>query len=124
MNPIPWLCTLFSSRLAQIRFADPRRLVDGEQVGNGGGQCESVVPQRPYPSRLRSFFFGPFVGENPIAFPGPSRRDGIALVEVMNENFDHLIGSDDVTFANNVGLAISLRLEVSSTSVCLGRKHC
>ena len=45
-----------------------------------------------------------------------SGRNGIAFTDVLNENFDHLVGRDDPMFANYTGPAVSLRLEVSPAS--------
>ena len=85
------------------------------------GRREIDVPQRPYIPHHRQNYFDHFAAENPITFPSRSGRGGIALTDVLNENFDHLVGRDDPMFANYVGPAISLRLEVSSTRVYLGK---
>ena len=84
---------------------------------NSRGRRESAVPQRPYVPHHRQNYFDQFIAENPITFSSRSGRDGIALADVMNDNFDHLIGRDDPMFPNYQGPAISLRLEVSSTWV-------
>ena len=77
------------------------------------GQRGVMVPQRPYIPHHRQNYFDQFIPENPITFPSRSGRRGIALADVMNENFVHLIGGDDPMFVNYTGPAISLRLEVS-----------
>jgi hypothetical protein len=82
---------------------------------NSRGQREVVVPQRPYIPHHRQNYFDQFIPETPITFPSRSGRDGIALEDVMNESFDHLLGRDDSMFANYTGPAISLRIEVRST---------
>jgi len=84
---------------------------------NSRGRRESAIPQRPYVPHHRQNYFDQFIPENPITFPSRPGRDGIALTDVMNENFDYLIGRDDPMFANYAGPAISLRIEVSPTWV-------
>ena len=90
---------------------------------NSRGRRESPVPQRPYVPHHRQNYFDQFIAENPITFPSRTGRDGIALTDVMNENFDYLMGRDDPMFANYPGPAISLRLEVSFTRWWLAKKH-
>ena len=80
---------------------------------------EVDVPQRPYIPHHRQNYFDQFIAENPITFCTRSGRQGIAITDVMSENFDHLWGRDDPMFANYTGPAISLRLEVSSFRACL-----
>ena len=82
---------------------------------DNGGRRESTVPQRPYVPHYRQNYFDQFIAENPITFPSRSGRDGIAFTDILNENFDDLIGRDDPMFPNYQGPAISLRLEVNST---------
>jgi len=94
-------------------------MIQIQMPGNNRGHREVMVPQRPYVPHHRQNYFDQFIPENPIVFPIRSGRDGIALTDVMNENFDHLIGRDDPMFANYTGPAISLRLEVSYVSVYL-----
>ena len=72
-----------------------------------------MVPQRSYVPHHRQNYFDQFNPDGPILFSGRSGREGIALPDVMSENFDHLAGRDDPMFANYAGPAISLRLEVS-----------
>jgi hypothetical protein len=78
-----------------------------------------MVTQRPYVPHHRQNYFDQFTPEGPITFLSRTGRDGIALTDVLNENFDHLIGRDDPMFPNYAGPAISLRLEVSPASVYL-----
>ena len=85
---------------------------------DSGGRCGVMVPQRPYLPHYRETYFDQFLSEDPITFPSHSGRDGIALTDAMDENFDNLVGMDDQmhTFVNYTDSAISLRLEVSSSS--------
>ena len=92
-----------------------------QMPGNPRGRREVTVPQRSYVPHHRQNYFDQFIPENPITFHSRTGGDGIALVDVMNENFDHLIGRDDPMFANYTGPAISLRLEVSPTAACRDR---
>lgn len=84
-------------------------------LSNSRGRREVTVPQRPYVPHHRQNYFDQFNPEHPITFPSRSGRDGIALSDVLGENFDHLVGRDDPMFANYTGPAISLRLEVRPT---------
>ena len=82
--------------------------------GGSRERREVMVPQRPYTPHHRQNYFDQFTPENPITFSNRSGQEGIALTDVMSENFDHLLGRDDPMFPNHVGPTISLRLEVSS----------
>ena len=84
--------------------------------GNGGRRREVVVPQRPYVPHHRQNYFDQFNPEGPITFHSRSGQDGIALTDVLNGNFDYLVGRDDPMFPNYAGPAVSLRLEVSPVS--------
>lgn len=81
---------------------------------NNRSRREVEVPQRPYIPHHRQNYLDQFIPEHPITFSSRSGREGIALNDVMNDNFDHLAGRDDPMFANYAGPAISLRLEVRS----------
>ena len=83
---------------------------------NSRGRHEVNIPQRSYVPHHRQNYFDQFLPEHPITFLSRAGGVGIALTDVLNENFDHLIGRDDPMFANYTGPAISLRLEVSSAS--------
>lgn len=85
---------------------------------NNRSRYEVDVPQRPYVPHHRQNYFDQFIPEHPITFSSRSGREGIALNDVMNDNFD-LAGKDDPMFANYTGPAISLRLEVRSTRAYL-----
>jgi len=84
-------------------------------LGLGGNRGdEIIVPQRPYVlhhQQNRSYQFPP---EYPITFPSRAGGVGISLTDATDENFYHLIGSDDPMFADFAGSAIALRLEVNS----------
>lgn len=73
---------------------------------------EVVVPQRPYVPHHRQNYFDLFIPEAPITFPRRSGGEGIALTDVLSDNFDLLLGRDDPMFVNYPGPAISLRIEV------------
>jgi len=73
---------------------------------------EVPVPQRSYVPHHRQNYFDQFIADTPITFFSHSGREGIALTDVLNESFDHLVGRDDPMFASYMGPAISLRLEV------------
>ena len=83
--------------------------------GGSRERREVIVPQRSYIPYHRQNYFDQFTPENPITFSNRSGQEGIALTDVMNEYFDHLLGRDDPMFPNYKGPTISLRLEVSPT---------
>ena len=71
------------------------------------------IPQRPYVPHHRQNYFDQFIPESLITFPRRYGGDGIALTDIMSENFEGLVGRDDPMFADYTGPAISLRIEVS-----------
>jgi len=93
-----------------------------QMPNNSRGRSEVLVPQRSYVPHHRQNYFDQFSPENPITFTSRAGGVGIALTDVMNENFDLLVGRDDPMFANYTGPAISLRLEVSYVPAY--RKEC
>jgi hypothetical protein len=86
---------------------------------NSRRRREVMVPQRQYVPHHRQNYFDHFAPESDITFPSRTGPDGIPLADVLNDNFDNLVGRDDPMFAGYVGPAISLRLEVSSTPAYL-----
>ena len=91
-------------------------MVQTQHSRNTRGRSQVPVPQRPYVPHHRQNYFDQFIPEHPITFPRRYGGDGITLTDVVSENFDCIVGRDDPMFANYVGPAISLRLEVSVIS--------
>lgn len=87
-----------------------------QHPNNNRGRNQVPVPQRSYVPHHRQNYFDQFSPDAPITFPSRYGGDGIALTDVLSENFDSLFGRDDPMFANYPGPAISLRLEVAFIS--------
>jgi hypothetical protein len=87
-----------------------------QHPSNNRGRKQVAVPQRSYVPHHRQNYFDQFTPDSPITFPLRHGGDGIALTDVLSENFDFLVGRDDSMFPTYAGPAISLRLEVSFIS--------
>ena len=76
------------------------------------------IPQRTYLSQHQP---NNVITDSPVTFQHHHQGDGIALIDVMEGNFDNLIGKDDPVSSDQALSSISLRLEVNFILVNLRR---